>query len=509
MSRDFLPQWLSTMWRSHARNLLGHEILDVAIVGGGINGACLFDRLRRSGYRVGIFDAGDFGGGTSSASGMMIWGGLLYLRQLDVRTVFQLCRSREHMLSRLPALVAPTTYRYCAPRDRRLQTATVLAGLYLYWALGAFRRARPAVLRDVPERAWIRDPGLVLGYEEGALSVSDARFVLEWLRPHRLPDAVALNYCEIGACRFDPTERVWHLDATDRMHGHEISIRARAVVNCAGVWTDRVNRMNGIETPFRHAFSKGVWVGFERTKGHDAPLTFELGEHGDVMSSVPWGPIALWGPTETQLDDLGSDAAADASDLRFLLQHRSRCLALPSDPQRIVCVRSGVRPLAVGKGYTAARYTLELSRRHRTFADPHLPWISTYGGKLTACMDAAAETSRILATMARATGRPGEEVAETSACPLEEFPGLAEPVPAVEWCVEREYCCTLEDYLRRRTNIAQWIAREGLDYRDRARGAVRAVCKRLADGDEMRAESMLREYASRVETGFDRLIASI
>ena len=49
------------------------QCFDVAIIGGGISGACLYDRMCREGYRVLLVDRADFGSGTSQASAMMIW----------------------------------------------------------------------------------------------------------------------------------------------------------------------------------------------------------------------------------------------------------------------------------------------------------------------------------------------------------------------------------------------------------------------------------------------------
>ena len=497
------------MSRPECRNLLTNEILDVAILGGGINGTSLFDRLRRRGYRVGLIDAGDFACGTSSASGMMVWGGLLYLRQFDLSTVIKLSRSRDRMVRELNAAVTPMTFRYCAQPGRYLQTAIVLAGLYVYWVLGAFRRSRPRILRDIPESDWLNEQTWVLGYEEAMLRISDARFVLSWIRSHSLPDAIAMNHCEVVNCRYDRGQKLWNLDARDGIDGSEMTIRARAVVNCAGAWTDRVNRLADIETPCRHAFSKGVYVGFERPAGHDAPLIFELGENSDVVTSVPWGPIALWGPTETVLDDIEGGVSADTSDLRFLLRHRARCLNLPSGAEDVVSVRCGVRSLAVDRDYVNDRYTLEISRRHRIVVDSAVPWISAYGGKLTGCMDAAFEVCESLAAMTPPSGHCAEVPTKMPAPALEDFPGISEQVPTVEWCMEHEYCCTLEDYLRRRTNIAQWVPREGLGAGNCHANVLLQMCMRLCRGDEARAASMFDEYNAGVEARFDRLVSSL
>jgi glycerol-3-phosphate dehydrogenase len=497
------------MQRAAAGELLSTEMFDVAVIGGGINGACLFDQLRRRGYRVALVDAGDFGSGTSSESGMMVWGGLLYLRQFDVRTVVSLCRARDRMIRQLGSVVSPTRFRYCVAQRRQLQAAIVAIGLYLYWGLGGFRRARPRILKRIREREWISDDAAFLEYEEAFLSISDARFVLSWICPHELPDAVAMNYCEVESSRYDRSNRHWQLAVKDRIGGAESMLRSRTVVNCAGIWTDRVNAVAGIETPYRHAFSKGVYVAFDRPTGHDVPLIFEQGEHGDVLTSVPWGPIALWGPTETQVDDIESGFTPDVEDVRFLLKHRERCLELPSGPENIVSLRCGMRPLAVDRNFVADRYTLELSRRHRTVADRHVPWVSTFGGKLTGCVDAAIEASECIAAMTAPTGKafvPREALRDTT---LARFPGMPDALPSVEWCVAHEHCCTLDDYLRRRTNISQWVPREGLGQGNCHGASVRDVCVQLCGGDEVRAASMYQRHSDDVATRFDGLLSSI
>ena len=63
---------------------------DAVIIGGGISGASLFARMAAEGYKTLLIDKGDFGSATSQASWMMIWGGLLYLKSLDFRTVLSL-----------------------------------------------------------------------------------------------------------------------------------------------------------------------------------------------------------------------------------------------------------------------------------------------------------------------------------------------------------------------------------------------------------------------------------
>ncbi|MEK7734170.1 MAG: FAD-dependent oxidoreductase, partial [Pseudomonadota bacterium] len=97
---------------------------DVTILGGGINGACLYHRLCTAGYKVLLVDQGDFAAGTSQASGMMIWGGLLYLRSLDLLSVYRFSQARDAMIRNLPEWIEPAPVHYIpahqGPPDPRL-----------------------------------------------------------------------------------------------------------------------------------------------------------------------------------------------------------------------------------------------------------------------------------------------------------------------------------------------------------------------------------------------------
>jgi glycerol-3-phosphate dehydrogenase len=68
---------------------------DVLVVGGGIVGARIAFEASRSGLKVALVDAGDFGGATSSASGKLVHGGLRYLRTGKVRLVREAHRERR------------------------------------------------------------------------------------------------------------------------------------------------------------------------------------------------------------------------------------------------------------------------------------------------------------------------------------------------------------------------------------------------------------------------------
>lgn len=71
------------------------EDFDLLIIGSGITRCSLYNRFVCSNKKVLLVENNDFGLGTSQASGMMIWGGLLYLKQFHLIFVWTLCKARD------------------------------------------------------------------------------------------------------------------------------------------------------------------------------------------------------------------------------------------------------------------------------------------------------------------------------------------------------------------------------------------------------------------------------
>jgi glycerol-3-phosphate dehydrogenase len=509
VTADHTNHRITTDMRAAHWQAAGVEPFDVLILGGGITGTSLYAELCSRGWRTLLIDKGDFASGTSQSSAMMVWGGLLYLRAGDVLNVLKLSHARDRMIAASDGWTAPSSFHYIPSLNGGMSSPLVGAGLWFYWLLGAGRRRLPGYRRKFAETALLSEHVHrgAFCYEEGLLTGSDARFVLHWLTPYQPPGRAAVNYCDMESCEYVRSEGAWRLELRDRLRGVSTGARARLIVNCTGVWADTINHRQGIETPFRHALSKGVFIGLAREEGHYSPLIFDMGAHDDVMSWIPWGPVALWGPTETAIGEIEEGLTPQPEDIGFLLETANRHLRRKIGPQDIVSVRCGIRALAVDRDYVATCYPLELSRRSIVHAELDVPWITAYGGKLTGSRELAGRIARLIRRRLATSSGPA---APAAAGPMAEtglFPGLEQPVAAPRWCRDREFCCTLEDYLRRRTNIAQWVPREGLGRHGEYRDAILAAAREFHDGDEGAATAAVAHHEETVVTRFDKLLS--
>lgn len=481
--------------------------VDVAIVGGGINGACTFHELARAGYRVLLIDRGDFACGTSAASAMMIWGGLLYLKDWEVLRVARLCAARDELIARHGTIVRPRAIRYI-PISNGRSRAFVQSMLLVYWLLGGARRRRPRCDHDFEEGPLLRQAGAIaLTYEEAALDSSDARFVLSWILDAEGPGAQARNYCALKDAAFDGRRGRWDLALENTLTGEQVRVSARMVINAAGGWADSINRSAGIDSPCRHILSRGVSIAVPRDPRHLHHLAFDNGVGGGAMSLVPWGPVSLWGSTDTIHEDMASAARVDASDLRFLLGQLNRHLARPVGPEEVVSIRCGVRAVVVPRGARVSGDSARLSRRHRVHPDPRVSWITIYGGKLSGCSALAREVRRhVEGRIGHGRHEPAAAEAASVRAPApggSTIAGFGDVVDAA-WSAAREHCRTLEDYLRRRTNLAQWVPRGGfgrtLEHRPDLHRLACAI-----HGDPHRAASDVEAYRARVDRDWNTL----
>ena len=366
---------------------LATERFDVLVIGGGITGAGAALDAASRGLRVALVEARDLASGTSSRSSKLIHGGLRYLEQFDFKLVYEALRERDLLVSKLaPHLVKPVSFMY--PLYKKVvERPYVGAGLVLYDAMEGPRRPVPhhrhlsarGALKRAPALSPDRLAGAMLYYDA---QVDDARHTLTVARTAAAHSAVvATRVSAVGLLRDADGTRVTGARVRDEESGREISVTAEAVVVCAGVWTDLVHELAGVQAGYRVRMSKGVHIVVPRA-AVDANTGMILRTDKSVLFFIPWAEHWIVGTTDTDWSGDRAEPTATEEDIEYILTAANRVLAHPLTRADVIAVYAGLRPLVDPREGNGSKPTTKLSREH--VVDVPVPGlVSIAGGKFT------------------------------------------------------------------------------------------------------------------------------
>ena len=116
-----------------------NDLFDLAVIGGGVNGAGIARDAAGRGAKVLLLEAGDLAQGTSSASTKLIHGGLRYLEHYEFALVRESLSEREALWKIAPHIIWPL--RFVLPHVPGLRPRWLLRlGLFLYDHIGGRKR---------------------------------------------------------------------------------------------------------------------------------------------------------------------------------------------------------------------------------------------------------------------------------------------------------------------------------------------------------------------------------
>src|SRR6478736_3382246 len=358
--------------------------LDVLVVGGGIVGAgTALDAVTR-GLATGLIEQRDLASGTSSRSSKLVHGGLRYLEMFDFGLVREALEERGLLLTRLaPHLVRPVPFLYPLTHHA-WERPYVGAGLALYDGMAMLGKAemgvprhrhlfRRQVARIAPDFKTETISGAIKYYD---CQVDDARLVMTIARTAAAHGAhVATRVRVAGFLR--EGERVVGVRAIDLETQHEFEVRARVVINAAGVWTDEIQEMVGGRGSLHVQASKGIHLVVPRDRIR-SEAGFIVRTEKSVLFVIPWGRHWIIGTTDTPWSLDKAHPAASRADIDYILEHVNAILREPLDHEDVEGVYAGLRPLLSGESEPTSR----ISREH-TVVTPVSGLVMIAGGKYT------------------------------------------------------------------------------------------------------------------------------
>jgi len=356
------------------------EILDMLIVGGGINGVGIARDAAGRGLSVELVEKGDLAGATSSVSSKLIHGGLRYLEHGAFRLVREALAEREVLLASAPHIVWPL--RFVLPHDRNLRPRLLLrAGLFLYDHLGG-RRTLPGTesvsLRVHPYGRPLQ-ARLTTGFAYSDCWVQDARLVVLNAR-----DAAARGARISTRTEMRSAQRVgdrWRV-LVER-NGAVKEIEARIVVNAAGPWVVDVLQRTGSPHPKADLrLVKGSHIVVPRLY-NGAQAYILQNDDRRVIFVLPYeGRFSLIGTTDIPFGGDRERVTIDPDEIEYLCRAVSRWFAKPVVPQDVIWSYAGIRPLYDDKEADASAVTRDYVLDLNT-SEGGAPLLSIFGGKIT------------------------------------------------------------------------------------------------------------------------------
>ncbi|KUN79096.1 glycerol-3-phosphate dehydrogenase [Streptomyces bungoensis] len=394
------------------------RIADVLVVGLGATGAGAALDAAARGLDVVAVDAHDLAFGTSRWSSKLIHGGLRYLASAQFDVAHESAVERGVLMTRTaPHLVAAQPFVLpLTPLVSRAQASLAWAGFragdMLRLAARTPRRVLPAPRRlSAAEARRLAPPVRPDGLRGGLLSwdgkvTDDARLVTALARTAAVHGARVLTRV-----------RVLGLTGTgarvrDELTGEEGEIRARAVINAAGVWAGDL--AGGIR--IRPSRGTHLVLRSERLGVLPAGLHIPVpGETNRFVLVLPQGDGRVYvGLTDEPVEGPVPDVPeVPESDIGFLLDVLDSVLEVPVHRDEVVGAFAGLRPLLDTTGDDGPARTADISRRHAVLTSPD-GVTTVVGGKLTTYRRMAEDA---VDAATRARGLPARP-SPTAALPL-------------------------------------------------------------------------------------------
>jgi glycerol-3-phosphate dehydrogenase len=485
------------MTRADALRTAANEpSFDVVVIGGGATGLGSAVDAASRGYRTLLVEQIDFAKGTSSRATKLAHGGVRYLEQGNIKLVLEALKERGRMLHNAPHLVRRQSF--VIPAYKAWDVPFYGIGLKTYDALSfgsSFGRSR-MLGQDAVKAAL---PTIVTKYLSGGVEYfdgqfDDARYALALALTLESLGGIALNYTRMVKL-LKTGNRISGLTLRDEETAAEFDVQARVVINATGVFTDEVRVLDDPTTPPMLTVSQGTHFVLPKSFiPNSHALMIPKTTDGRVLFAIPWHGHTVVGTTDDCVPRASLEPHAMDKEKDFLSENIERYFGHKLQPEEVLSVWSGLRPLVRKQG---ANSTAALSREHTVLVSPS-GLVSITGGKWTTYRrmgEDAVDIASKSAGLAKAASRTADlhlHGWSEAAASLEDSehelavygsdqtsidalaassPALAEQLhprlpyrfAEVAWAVRNEKARTVEDVLARRTRALFLDSRAALE----------------------------------------------
>jgi len=323
-------------------------IWDFVVIGGGASGAGVALDAASRGYNVLLAEQSDFAKGTSSRSTKLVHGGVRYLQQGNVSLVFEALKERGILLRNAPHLVHDLAF--IVPSYEWWEGPFYGIGLKVYDMMAGKEGfghskilSREETLSHLPN---LEPKGLTGGvlYYDGQFD--DSRLVINLLQTAVEQGSTVVNYMQVQGLEKE-NGFVAGVRMQDMETGKRYAVRAKAVINASGPFSDHILQMDQPGSFKMIEPSRGTHIVLDKSfLPGDHAIMVPHTDDGRILFAIPWHNRALVGTTDILTDDIPLEPRADQDEIDFLLAHTARYLKRDPKKEDVKAVFAGIRPLA-------------------------------------------------------------------------------------------------------------------------------------------------------------------
>ena len=367
---------------------------DLIIIGGGITGAALAYEAGTRGMKVALFEKGDFGAATSSATSKLIHGGLRYLKNLELGLVRESLRERRILSNIAPNFVYPIPFMMPSYRKFKNRKWMLLIAMGLYDILSYDKGHTSDPTKSLPHfkslsrsRTLAQEPcvkprgltGSTVYYD--CQNIFPERLTLAFLKSAETYGARLSNYAQVVSF-IREEHHVKGVLVKDLTTGAEGRFTAPVTVNCAGPWADIVIKSATTgNTKHNIRRSEGIHI-VTRKICEDHAVTVMTKQDRHIMV-MPWRGHSLIGTTDKAYFGNPDDYKVSKASIMGLLEEVNENFnGTDLKYEDVLFFYGGLRPLADND----TENSYESSRKYEIFdnADEGLDGLLTVeGGKYT------------------------------------------------------------------------------------------------------------------------------
>jgi len=366
------------------QQLQATSMWDICIIGGGATGLGIAVDAATRGFKTLLVEKFDFAKGTSSRSTKLVHGGVRYLQQGNIKLVMEALKERGMLIKNAPHLVK--NQAFIVPNYKWWEGPFYGIGLKVYdWMAGSlgFGPSQFLSREETLNLAPTLDPDGLRGgvlYHDGQFD--DARLAIHLAMTAADHGATVINYMSAEGL-MKANNKVCGVILKDSLNNVSSSlnyeVKARAVINATGVFTDTILKMDDAKAEGLVTMSQGIHIVLDREfLASDTAIMIPRTDDKRVLFAVPWHNKVIVGTTDTPGPVQLEEPVAFEEEIEFILDHIQKYLTKDPDRSDIRSVFAGLRPLVKADSKTTAA----LSRDHLiTVSDSEL--ITITGGKWT------------------------------------------------------------------------------------------------------------------------------